>query len=165
MAKCLHILVLLAALGNYPLVFCQMITPDGQTQSLEPVTNLAAGIYGSINDGQTGEPMVYATVILYRQELAIQGCITDETGKYRLEQIPQGSYELHIRYLGYREKTIPIDIGESIANKGVQVDVRLEQHHPCICLPAEIEPTVNDKTVQTYQGWLAEHIILQNGVF
>jgi protocatechuate 3,4-dioxygenase beta subunit len=163
MARFLNLLVILATVGTCQPVICQIITPDGQT--LVPKTNPAASISGFISDAQTQEPILYATVILYQQAEAIQGCITNETGEYHFERITPGYYEIHIRYLGYKEKIMPLEVLTNQINKRLQADIRVEQESPCICIPPEIQPEVTDKSIQQHNGWLAEHIILQNTVF
>ncbi len=59
-------------------------------------------IYGVVTDAQTGEPLEFATVILKNiQTNAASGGLTDEKGRFDLENIRFGEYNLEISYLGY----------------------------------------------------------------
>jgi len=72
------------------LVFTGMTTAIGQT-SLE----------GSISDKETGEPILFGTVAIYKGESLVTGTETDLDGNYFLSTIDPGTYNLEVSYVGY----------------------------------------------------------------
>ncbi|SHF07045.1 TonB-linked outer membrane protein, SusC/RagA family [Fodinibius roseus] len=64
---------------------------------------------GTIVDRKNGEVLVGANV--YIEELE-RGVSTDINGEYSLESLPTGEYTLRITYVGYREETVTITIGD-----------------------------------------------------
>jgi len=67
-------------------------------------------IVGKITDKSTGEPLIGANIILSGTSM---GASTDEAGDYIIINIPPGTYNLDVIYIGYATTTI----------KGVQVNV------------------------------------------
>ena len=60
---------------------------------------------GSITDAKTGEPLMYAYVVIYNQEGGlVAGGQTDIAGDYYIKHLDAGTYDLVFRYVGY-EKT------------------------------------------------------------
>lgn len=51
------------------------------------------------------EPAIYATIGLLnsRDSLLVKGSLTDESGDFKLENIPNGTYLLEIQYFGYKK--------------------------------------------------------------
>ncbi len=60
-------------------------------------------IKGHVYDNIMNEPMIFATVKL---ENTNYGTITDIDGNFTLS-VPPGQYQLHLRYIGYRDSIIP----------------------------------------------------------
>lgn len=79
------------------------------------------GIHGFIRDGQTGEPLPYANVILPDLN---RGGVSAADGYYVIAGLPTGSYNLVVSIIGYanHKQTIqlPVDIN-------VRLDIRLDQ--------------------------------------
>lgn len=81
--------------------------PNTYSQSSETQTKILSG---TIIDKKNGEPLEGATVFISSLE---RGAVSDRNGLFRLERIPQGRYELEIRFLGYKtEKIIHIHPAE-----------------------------------------------------
>ncbi|MFZ4635221.1 MAG: carboxypeptidase regulatory-like domain-containing protein, partial [Saprospiraceae bacterium] len=59
-------------------------------------------LIGVIKDRQSQEVLVGATVQL---DGATQGAITDASGAFRIGNIPVGSYNVTVTYLGYAPQT------------------------------------------------------------
>jgi len=59
-------------------------------------------IVGSINDSQTGESLIGATV--YISELD-KGTMTDLDGNFQVSNVPQGYYTIEFRFIGYNNQT------------------------------------------------------------
>ncbi|MBU1064600.1 carboxypeptidase-like regulatory domain-containing protein, partial [bacterium] len=79
-------------------------------------TQLFAGntgkIAGKIIDGQAGEPLVGANVIIVGTNL---GAASGEDGYYYILQVPPGIYEMKVIYIGCKTVTV----------KGIRVNVDL----------------------------------------
>ena len=63
---------------------------------------LSQTIRGTILDKEGQFPLIGATVALSNTD---KGTITDAFGKFRIEQVPLGRYEIVIAYLGYEQRT------------------------------------------------------------
>ncbi len=65
-------------------------------------------ITGKVLDPQN-KPVGYATVVLTdtKTQKQVNGNITDEKGKFKLKDVPTGTYTLSISFLGYLTKDIP----------------------------------------------------------
>ena len=59
-------------------------------------------ITGTIRDVNTQEPLIGVSVLLADTQL---GTVSDETGKYRLDGVPLGSYTVQATYLGYQPQS------------------------------------------------------------
>ncbi|QHL87375.1 TonB-dependent receptor plug domain-containing protein [Nibribacter ruber] len=71
-------------------------------------------ITGVVRDKNTQEPIIGATVSLEQTTL---GVATDAQGRYRLENVPTGNYNLKATYLGYEPITrynIPVTSGNAL---------------------------------------------------
>jgi len=65
------------------------------------VQDLAPGV-GKIKGkvmGQNGEPLAFATIILYQDDKFINGARTYEKGQYTIDSIEIGTYLMEVRYL------------------------------------------------------------------
>ncbi len=62
---------------------------------------------GSITDAKTGEPLMYAYVVIYNQEGGlVTGGQTDIAGDYYIKDLNAGTYDLVFRYVGYEEEKV-----------------------------------------------------------
>jgi outer membrane receptor protein involved in Fe transport len=81
-----------------------------------------ATVYGRVYDGQSGEEIIGANVLLVGTSL---GASTDLDGKYVIKNVPAGTYDLRVSYVGYATKTVSgleIKQGES-----VKLDMSVDQ--------------------------------------
>ena len=67
----------------------------------------AKSIKGTLTDNESGEAIPFANVVL---EGTRYGAATDINGFYLINKIPEGSYTLRVRFVGYQEYTEPITI-------------------------------------------------------
>lgn len=65
-------------------------------------------ISGSLMDAQTGQPIEYGNVILfrYKDSLMVSGTVSGKHGVFTLNDIPFGNYFLKASYIGYAQKRI-----------------------------------------------------------
>jgi hypothetical protein len=76
-------------------------------------------VKGVITDAGTGEPVLYANIVL--TELTT-GTTSNEKGEFLLRAIPTGTYTLLITYIGYIEYSVPITL-----TKDVELKIKLQQ--------------------------------------
>jgi len=65
-------------------------------------------IQGNITDQETGAPLIGANVYLEGTSL---GASTDFSGRYVINRVPVGSYQVSVRYIGYEEEGTTIKVG------------------------------------------------------
>ena len=75
-------------------------------------------IKGRITDSQRGESLHGANIFIVGTGF---GAASDKDGFYLIRQVPPGSYELRVTYIGYQASTIPVQ---------VQIDQDLVQANP-----------------------------------
>ncbi len=56
---------------------------------------------GTVTDAETGEPVIFATIALYRDGVLKTGTETDFEGYYSLTEIDAGTYDVEFSYTGY----------------------------------------------------------------
>ena len=66
-----------------------------------------SSVYGFVTDSSNGEALIGANVFI--KDLAL-GMATDINGYYVLQEIPMGSYEISVSYVGYKILIQKIDI-------------------------------------------------------
>ena len=73
----------------------------------DPDKNTDANVYGHVIDRKTGEHMPFVTVYLKGTTIATT---TDKTGHYFLKNLPEGTFTLEVKFLGYKtaERTVTI---------------------------------------------------------
>ena len=78
-------------------------------------------VYGFVTDSSNGEALIGANVFI--TDLAL-GMATDVNGYYVLQEIPQGSYEVSVSYVGYKILRQKIDISDG---QSVKLDLVLRE--------------------------------------
>jgi hypothetical protein len=73
-------------------------------------------IRGTVVDNETGTPLIGATVVLMDSK-PLLGSATDIDGKFKIEKVLIGRYNIQVRYLGYESKII----SEVLVTSGKQV--------------------------------------------
>ena len=68
----------------------------------------------------TGDPLPGANILLDGTSL---GTATSVDGKYTIRQVPPGSYNLIVKYIGYKEQKIPINV---TSGKTLEINAELE---------------------------------------
>lgn len=60
-------------------------------------------ISGTVVDKSTNQPVEYATVIIYRgkDSTMVTGCVTDSQGKFSIDKIAYGVYNVKVDFIGY----------------------------------------------------------------
>ncbi len=101
----------------------------------------SARLYGSLSDNVNSEPLIGATIRLENTSI---GAITDLNGDYDIRNIPAGTYNVVVSFIGYQALHIAdIEFTESQIK---QIDIKLEASTTEIGL-VEIIGTISKKTV------------------
>ncbi len=81
-------------------------------------------VRGTIVDNQTKSPLVGVIVILADTGATMRNTTTDVDGHFRLENVTVGRHTLVYKYLGYKERAMPIIV---TSGKEVVLNVELEE--------------------------------------
>lgn len=99
--------------------------PDGkQKAAKEKTQELTQTIRGIVIDAQTNTPIEYASVMI--QQEGSLGAITDSLGRFRINNIPLGRYNIQTSYVGYNTNLasgIPVT-----SSKEVYLEIPLEEN-------------------------------------
>lgn len=95
-------------------------------------------IAGNITDVDTRIPLPGATIVITGSD-PVKGAVTDVNGKFRLEEITPGRYDIRVSYIGYepylvrevlvgtgKEVVLNIALKESVSNLG-EVEIKASQ--------------------------------------
>ena len=98
----------------------------GRTSSALAQDN--GNLIGTITAISTGEPVVSVKVLLSnKKNEELFRAITDENGKYKIQNIPAGTYRLVATFSGYED--VQMDGVIIMTNKYTIVDVELKRRH------------------------------------
>ncbi|HJN63495.1 MAG TPA: outer membrane beta-barrel family protein [Flavobacteriales bacterium] len=100
-------------------------------------------IVGKVFDSKTGKPLEFANISLnnIRWDKIVEGTITDENGKFSMNQIRPGKYQINVSYIGYDKKLIDFELTKKkpdvrlkdillIANSEMLSEVKIEEEKP-----------------------------------
>ena len=73
----------------------------------EETKNTDANVYGHVKDAKTGEHLPYVLVQLKGTTIATT---TDKTGHYFLKNLPEGTFVVEAKYLGYASQSKTINV-------------------------------------------------------
>ncbi len=74
-------------------------------------------ISGAVVDSATGEPMPYVNVVVRSPlDSIITGGITDDDGRFRIVELPTGSMNVEIQFMGYESIVRKVDISRENRN-------------------------------------------------
>ncbi len=98
--------------------------------SLSWAISAQTSLQGKVNDGENGEPILFGTIALYKNDVLITGTETDFDGNYIFGDIDPGTYDIEITYVGYqttRINGILVKAGQSnkmdaVISQGVLMD-------------------------------------------
>lgn len=67
---------------------------------------------GKLYDSKTNDALVQASLTLFKDNIEIKTNKTDFDGKFKIDSIPSGTYNLKIQYVGFK----PIEIKDIVIN-------------------------------------------------
>jgi TonB-dependent receptor len=86
---------------------CIAFLSFAQIKTSKATTVATATVKGIITDAATGEPLVGASILLSNSKFAT---LAELDGSYRIANIPLGTYDLTVQYIGYQNATQKLDI-------------------------------------------------------
>ena len=78
------------------LFLCLFLTGITSGQS----DRIAGKIRGTVTDGTNGDPLIGANALVLPAEYG-RGAMTDVNGQFVIPNIPAGSYDIQVSYIGY----------------------------------------------------------------
>ncbi len=79
---------------------------------------------GKMTDADTGEPIIFGTVVLYKNGVMVTGTDTDVDGNYSISSIDPGTYDVEFSYTGYQAQRVT---GVTIlAGKANRLDAQIQ---------------------------------------
>ena len=100
-------------------------------------------LQGTITESETGEPMMFATVVVKQNGIVKTGTTTDFDGKYRFDSLAVGTYEVEVRYVGYPTKTISGVVLFPDRNLTLNVEMPKNQLSDCCCITIYNPPLID----------------------
>lgn len=110
------------------LLFCVL------SLTLSLIGHAQTSLAGKITDEETGEPMLFTTVALYKNGVLMSGTETDFDGNYSFSNIDPGTYDVETSLVGYQTlRTTEVKVLAGRSNKldlqmssGVTLDLGVE---------------------------------------
>ncbi len=104
-------------------------------------------VFGQLVDGQTDESLMFASIVLHNMADSTMtgGAISDETGRFVIDNVPFGSYYLAVSYVGYPRQTLN---GISIRPDNVAHDAGIVRIVPDASLLSEVTVTATRELME-----------------
>lgn len=109
-------------------------------------------ITGTVRDTTNNQPLPGATVKVNNRTTA-----TDESGKFRFDNLTPGTYTLTVTFLGYKDRTVAVSVADQ-----TDVAVYLEESFQLTDELVVYATRANDKTPTTYTNVNQQSIQKQN---
>ncbi|MGK0364489.1 MAG: hypothetical protein ACI85O_001546 [Saprospiraceae bacterium] len=82
---------------QFTLLFCFIVIPILSSQTT---------LSGSLIDAKTGEELMYAYVMVYKDGALLTGTTTDWTGEYHFDKLDPATYDIVFSYVGYKKNKV-----------------------------------------------------------
>lgn len=138
--------------------FAQPAPPVGENTGA--MKDVAGDLHGMVIDRSTRQPVEFATIGLYNStdSSLVTGTITDNTGNFRIDQVPFGEYFIDIRFMGYTNARISkISVSPerrkfSIGEISMQPSTTVLKEVEVVAERAAIEYRIDKKVVNVAQN-------------
>lgn len=107
---------------------------------------VTAMVRGKVVDANTDEPLPFVNIVLMQEGAVVAGSASDFDGKFTINPVPVGTYELEATFTGYKpsRQTVIVE-----AEKVVFVEVRMETAELELAEVVVIECGPSSKSVST----------------
>jgi hypothetical protein len=109
-------------------LLCLLLAASGELLAQPDIT----GIRGRITDKDTQLPLPGAFIQLFRDSLVLKVVASDESGWYRIDQLPAGSYQLNASFIGF----LPVSIENVVLQTGRETILNIELQESAILIDA-----------------------------
>ena len=94
------------------IVLLLLITPLALWRGVGGEASAQCTVKGTLFDESNGEAIPFANVVLFdsQDKPTTHGCATDLNGFFLINRVPEGSYVLKVRYVGYEEYSEPVKL-------------------------------------------------------
>ncbi len=139
-------LFFIALISLFALVEIRAQRPEGRRPG-GASSGIVGTLKGSIIDSTTNTPVEFATITVKPsgKEDVVNGTITDESGNFKMTEIPVNTYDIIINFLGYTEKKIS---GVEMTLKKPDVDLGNIMLYPDNLVLSEVEVTAQRSSVE-----------------
>ena len=80
-------------------------------------------LQGKVTDKESGEPILFGSVALYKNGVLSTGAETDFDGNYNFTEIDPGTYDVEVTYVGYaKQRVTGVKV---LAGKANKLDIEL----------------------------------------
>lgn len=122
-------------------MLCTLLIPI----STGATNDIKGSVSGSVLDKNLREPLPYVTIAIEQLDGAIlTGGVTDDNGIFKISEIPAGTYNASIQFIGYKKYTAQITI--SSGNKNIDLGVILLEED--VASLGEVTVTAERTTIQ-----------------
>ncbi|KQS30969.1 TonB-dependent receptor domain-containing protein [Dyadobacter sp. Leaf189] len=101
----------------------------GLCSFLNASAQITFGISGKVTDQQTGLPLSFSSVTLYKSSdsTLVNGVVANEQGAYQFSDIAPGTYYIQAQYIGYynQQQTLLETGGNQVVNIALRADSRM----------------------------------------
>lgn len=121
--------------------------------------NITQTIKGLVSDKQSKEPLVGATVLIIGFETKFAST-SDANGKFSIQNVPAGRYDLKVKYIGYKEIILPnIQV---TTGKEVYLEIELEENisdlKEVVISGTKKNETINEMTSVSARSFSTEEV-------
>lgn len=107
------------------------------------IVSAQGSVRGTLFDDSDGEAIPFANVVLDGTKY---GCATDLAGFFLINRIPEGSYTLRVRYVGYEEYSAPVKV---VSGRTMTLTIRLKPSSHMLEAVEITDSKVEERRMQT----------------
>ena len=96
---------------------------------LSATVSAQTSLYGKVTEEDSGEPVLFGNVAIYKNGVLITGVETDLDGNYSFSNIDPGTYDVEVSYVGFQAQRIT-DV-KVFAGKANKLDVETWLRRRC----------------------------------
>ena len=105
-------------------------------------------ITGVVTDGFTQDPIIIVTVALYSEGVLVTGTETDFDGRFTLDDISPGKYDIEASYVGYIPKRLAsIVVGDTDLTLNISINGGVHYHMPKGIRKIEVDAFTQGRTI------------------
>lgn len=127
-------------------------------------TGDAGEITGIVRNSETGHVVPNISVIILKDGNLITGTVADEKGRFRVEQLEAGTYDLKIAGSEFHDKINNgiVVLANKVTHLGPQL-TEIDFKRQCLCIfKTDWTPYMDTPRRTTESSWIPEHIIKQS---